>query len=192
MGLPAVCVGADFEKAAIYTGTVVWYNVAQNVDSLENSAFCQNSKNWLSLQVTNHAMKKFLLLLAAGAILFAGCGKEDDSQGQTVPWSIDATCTCGTAYHLVYNIQEKKSSDEEAASPFKEYPSGKSTMWTLTCNGKAYPLTTYMEGDINEGYCQWTCSCGKTLKVMEKDCLYSDDNRHQTDTVPSSKPPRRH
>lgn len=38
MGLPAVCVGADFEKAAIYTGTVVWYNVAQNVDSLPDSS----------------------------------------------------------------------------------------------------------------------------------------------------------
>ena len=61
------------------------------------------------------------------------------------------------------------SRNAEAAPSSKEYPSGQSPMWTLTLNGEGYPFTTYKEGDLKEGYCKWTCSCGKVIIASEKE-----------------------
>ena len=139
-------------------------------------SFVKIQKKAIFAMIKQKAMKKlFLLLTAVGAILFAGCRKDDKSQ-DPLPFAIDATCTCGATYHLEYHMQvpKEESLNAEATPSFKEYPSGQSPMWTLTFNGEGYPLTTYKEGDINEGYCKWSCSCGKSFTVLEKDCLASD------------------
>lgn len=117
-------------------------------------------------------MKKILLLLTVGVTLFAGCGNHDETQKPIlVHPTIDVTCTCEAIYHLEYQMENRLevSQNEEAAPSFKEYPSGQSPMWTLTLNGEAYPLTTYKEGDLMEGYCKWTCTCGKVIIASEKD-----------------------
>ncbi len=118
------------------------------------------------------SMKKILLLLTVGVVtLFAGCGNHDEPQEPIlVHPAIDITCTCGAIYHLEYQMENRLevSRNAEAAPSFKEYPSGQSPMWTLTVNGEAYPFTTYKEGDWMEGYCKWTCSCGKAFIALEK------------------------
>ena len=117
-------------------------------------------------------MKKILLLLTVGVTLFAGCGNHDEPQKPILGHpTIDITCTCEAIYHLEYQMENRLevSQNEEAAPSFKEYPSGQSPMWTLTLNGEAYPFTTYKEGDLKEGYCKWTCTCGKVIIASEKD-----------------------
>ena len=119
-------------------------------------------------------MKKFLLpitlVIALAAMMIAGCEKKEKEREYYLIPALDTTCTCGAAYHLAYNIQLfDPENPNEASTTLQEYPSGKSTMWTLTCNGKAYPFSTYKEMIPSEGYCQWTCSCGKTFKFMEMD-----------------------
>ena len=114
-------------------------------------------------------------MIVGGVILFAGCGKHDEPiLGHP---AIDITCTCGEIYQLEYQMENRLevSQNAEAAPSFKEYPSGQSPMWTLTLNGEAYPFTTYKEGDWMEGYCKWTCSCGKVIIAPEKEFVSQGD-----------------
>lgn len=110
--------------------------------------------------------------MTVGVTLFAGCDNHDEPQEPIlVHPAIDITCTCEAIYHLEYQMENRLevSRNAEAAPSFKEYPSGQSPMWTLTLNGKGYPFTTYKEGDLKEGYCKWTCSCGKVIIASEKE-----------------------
>ncbi|MCQ2172836.1 MAG: hypothetical protein MJZ17_08820 [Bacteroidales bacterium] len=124
-------------------------------------------------------MKKILLLLTVGGvILFAGCGNHDEPQEPILDHpAIDITCICEAIYHLEYQMENllEVSRNAEAAPSFKEYPSGQSPMWTLTLNGEAYPFTTYKEGDLMEGYCKWTCSCGNVIIASEKAFAIQED-----------------
>ena len=122
--------------------------------------------------------RKILLLLTVGVVtLFAGCVNHDEPQEPILGHpAIDIACTCGAIYHLEYQMENplEVSQNAEAAPSFKVYLSGQSPMWTLTLNGEAYPFATYKEGDLMEGYCKWTCSCGGVITASEKAFVSQD------------------